>query len=265
MRRRSPSSATRWCSATPSTSSFVPATSTSHEWAACTSSWPGGGRSSPTRAAFRCSRWAMDRWPTRSRAGAGSARAASCRSTRRVFASSPMPTAAPSSWAPRPRWRCRPRSARTSRSRSTSALPSTWIATTRRARPHARTAGSTAASTGSESTRRTANCCSGSCRAVCTRTCGSSRPSASRRRTWAAWPWAGPSGRRRLRCARWWRGRCARCATSSRATCSASATSTTSSTRWRPGSTPSTAPRPPASAAMAPRLCRIPTRAGGST
>ena len=54
--------------------------------------------------------------------------------------------------APRTRWRCRPRSAPTSRSPSTSARPSTPIATTRRARPSAPTAGSTAASPGTSAT-----------------------------------------------------------------------------------------------------------------
>ena len=55
---------------------------------------------------------------------------------------------ASASWAPRPRWRCRRRSAPTSRSPSTSARPSTWSATTPRARWSARTAGSTAVWTG---------------------------------------------------------------------------------------------------------------------
>ncbi len=145
--------------------------STSSAWAACTSSWAGGGRSSPTRAASRSSRWVTARWPRRSRAGAASARAASCRSTRRACASAPTSTAASASWGPRPRWRSRPGSAPTSRSRSTSARPSTWSATTRPARPSARTAGSTAASTGSAQTLPRASCCTGSRRAACTRTC----------------------------------------------------------------------------------------------
>ena len=63
-------------------------------------------------------------------------------------ASAPTSTARRSSWARRPRWRSRPRSARTSRSCSTSARRSTSTATTPRARPSARTAGSTAASPG---------------------------------------------------------------------------------------------------------------------
>ena len=39
-------------------------------WAACTSSWAGAARSSPTRAATRCSRWGTARWPRRSSGGA---------------------------------------------------------------------------------------------------------------------------------------------------------------------------------------------------
>ena len=72
--------------ATPSTSSSIPATSASRASAACTSSWAGAGRSSPTRAASRSSRWATARSPTRSRAArrtAASARAGSSPSRRR--------------------------------------------------------------------------------------------------------------------------------------------------------------------------------------
>ena len=71
-----------------------------------------------------------------------------------------------SSWARRPRWRSRPRWARTSRSCSTSARRSTPTATTRRARPSARTAGSTAASTGTPSTAPRASSSTGSSRAA---------------------------------------------------------------------------------------------------
>ena len=46
---------------------------------ACTASWAGTGRSSPTPAAFRSSRWATGRWRTRSRARARAARAARAR------------------------------------------------------------------------------------------------------------------------------------------------------------------------------------------
>ena len=42
-------------------------------WAACTSSWAGGGRSSPTPAATRSSRWATARWRRRSSGAATAA------------------------------------------------------------------------------------------------------------------------------------------------------------------------------------------------
>ena len=55
------------------------------------------------------------------------------------------------------------------------------------------------------------------------------------------------------------------CPTRRRATCSASATWTTSCTRWPPGSTPSTAPRPRAWRGTARRSCTTRSGAGGST
>ena len=83
-------------------------TSASRRSAACTSSWAGGGRSSPTRAASRCSRMGhgsvadeikrsreRPRQPRRRDRGGGR------------HASAPTSTAASGSWAPRPRWRCR--------------------------------------------------------------------------------------------------------------------------------------------------------------
>ena len=143
--------------------------------AACTSSWAGGGRSSPTRAASRSSRWATARWPRRS-SGARDAARVDGHLDRR--GGRPLPLLhrrrASASWAPRPRWRCRRRSAPTSRSPSTSARPSTPSATTPRARWSARTAGSTAASPGTASTRRRASCSTGSSRAASTRTCAPS-------------------------------------------------------------------------------------------
>ena len=109
-----------------------PGTSTSPRWAACTSSWAGGGRSSPTRAASRCSRWATARWPRRSSAAAATARVADPLDRGGGRALPLLHRRRPSgSWAPRPRWRCRPRWARTSRWPSTSARPSTSTATTR--------------------------------------------------------------------------------------------------------------------------------------
>ena len=138
-------------------------------------------RSSPTRAASRCSRWGTGRSPRRSsgaRPSAGRPRTAACsRSRRRACAFAPTSTAASGSWGPRPRWRSRPRSAPTSRSRSTSARPSTSRATTPPARPSAPTAGSTAASPGTSATRPSGSSSSASCRAASTRTCAASRPS----------------------------------------------------------------------------------------
>ena len=154
-------------------------TSSSRASAACTTSWAGGGRSSPTPAAFRSSRWATARSPTRSRGARRSAptgRAACWRSRRRACASAPTSTARSGSWRPRRRWRSRPRSAPTSRWSSTSARRSTSTATTPRARPSARTAGWTAAWTGTTSTARPGSSSTGSSRAASTRTCASSRP-----------------------------------------------------------------------------------------
>ena len=74
------------------------------------------------------------------------------------------------------------------------------------------------------------------------------RRACRRRRTPTASRSAARSGRRRSRCARWWAGRCGRCPTSSRATCWASATWTTSC-----------APSPPASTRFD---CATPTRLG---
>ena len=53
--------------------------------AACTASWAGTGRSSPTPAASRSSRWATGPWPTRSRAARrwGPTRRAACSPSRR--------------------------------------------------------------------------------------------------------------------------------------------------------------------------------------
>ncbi|CAA9509866.1 MAG: Queuine tRNA-ribosyltransferase, partial [uncultured Solirubrobacterales bacterium] len=72
---RSPSSGTTWCSATPFTCSSSPATSTSPSSADCTISWPGVGRSSPTRAVSKSSRWATGRLPRRSSAATRAATA----------------------------------------------------------------------------------------------------------------------------------------------------------------------------------------------
>ncbi len=173
---------------------------------------------------------------------------------------------ASASWARRPRWRSRPRSARTSRSRSTSARPSTWSATTPRARWSARTAGSTAASTwcrehapdGPAALRHRAG---RGVRGPARRVDAPTWPA----RAWTASRSAARSARRRSRCARWSAGRSPGFPTSRRGTCSGSATWTTSSTRWARGSTPSTARRPRASPATAPRWSTTPARAGAST
>ena len=82
--------------------------------AGCTGSCAGSGRSSPTRAASRSSRWATARSPTRSRAGAPAGgrerdRARSSRSRRTACAFAPTSTAASGSSARRPRWRSRRR------------------------------------------------------------------------------------------------------------------------------------------------------------
>ena len=70
-RARSPSSATSWCWATPSTCSSRRGRSGSPTPAGCTGSWAGSGRSSPTPAASRSSRWPTAASPTRSRAAGG--------------------------------------------------------------------------------------------------------------------------------------------------------------------------------------------------
>ena len=131
-------------------------------------------RSSPTRAASRCSRWGTGRSPTRSRAAAavaargsdprdrGGGRALPLLRRRRASASS----------ARRPRWQVQARWAPTSCSRSTSARRSTSSATTPRARPSARTAGwmrciAWRAEHGPRAVARS----TGSCRAASTRTC----------------------------------------------------------------------------------------------
>ena len=75
-RTSSRSSARRSCSATPSTSGCGPAPKWSRHTAGCTDSWAGRGRSSPTRAASRCTRWARcarcrrTAWPSRRRSTA---------------------------------------------------------------------------------------------------------------------------------------------------------------------------------------------------
>ena len=125
---------------------------------AATSSCAGSGRSSPTPAAFRCSRWATasvaDEIKGRGYAvaSAAHARARSSRSRRRACAFAPTSTAASGSSARRARWRSRRRWTPTSRWCSTSARRSTSPATTRRARPSAPTAGSSAACAGTPST-----------------------------------------------------------------------------------------------------------------
>ena len=80
----------------------------------------GSGRSSPIRAASRCSRPGMgvgrrDQGPRGAGGGGGRGRARSrtarsCRSRRRASASAPMSTGRSGSSAPRHRWRSRPRS-----------------------------------------------------------------------------------------------------------------------------------------------------------
>ena len=190
----------------------------------------------------------------------------SSRSRRRACASAPTSTAASASWGRRPRWRSRPRSAPTSPSPSTSARPSTWTASTRRARWSAPTAGSTAASPGTASTRRPGQLLFGIVQGgVYEDLRAESAALRGAPPTWTAWRSAARSARRRSRCARWSAGRCASSPTSGRATCSASATWTTSCTPWAPASTASTAPRPPAWPATARRSCRTRSAAGGST
>ena len=92
--------------------------------------------------------------------------------------------------------------ARTSRSCSTSARRSTPTATTRRARPSARTAGSTAASRGTRSTGPRARSSTGSCRAGPRRTCGARRRRRSPRATSPGSRSAARSARTRRRCSR---------------------------------------------------------------
>ena len=93
--RRSPRSATRWCSATPTTCCSRRGPSGSRSSAACTASWAGIARSSPTRAASRSSRSPTARrrrgqGPARPRARQGGA---CSRSPRRGCASAPTATA----------------------------------------------------------------------------------------------------------------------------------------------------------------------------
>ena len=244
-----------------------PATSWSPATAACTGSCTGPARSSPTRAASRCSRWATAPSRTRSRdalASTARGRARSCRSTRTVCASAPTPTAASASWARRPRWRSRPRWARTSRWPSTSARRFTSREYTERSteRTHrwlVRCLDWHAAA------RLRAGWSTGSSRAACPTTCAAPRPRRS------------PPRRRRdrdRRLARAGQGADVRgrwvddrgpAGGDARATCSASARSTTSSAVSSSASTRSTARCRPGSAATGWRSCPTRTSAGAWT
>ena len=208
-------------------------------WAACTSSWAGGGRSSPTRAASRSSRWATARWPRRSSAAAAQTpEPRSSRSTRRASPSAPTRRrralhgagdldggAGGARLGHRARLRrvhALPRRPRLHRALDGAHPPL--------ARPLHRLARRARARRG----RR----CSGSCRAASTRTCAAES---------AAYVAARAARRDRdRRLARAGEGADARggglvarrrCPTSARATCWASATWTTSSTPWAPAST----------------------------
>ena len=122
--------------------------------AGCTASCAGSGRSSPTRAAFRSSRWGTARVADeiKGRRGRPRGEGAILAIDEEGVRFRSYVDGGERFLGPRARWRCRRRSARTSRSRSTSARRFTSRATTRRARPSAPTAGSSAACAGTPST-----------------------------------------------------------------------------------------------------------------
>ena len=154
---RFPSLDTTSSSATPSTSTSTPATSGSRRSVASTSSCAGTGRSSPTLAASKSSRWATARLPMRSRAAhrPGPTAPARCSESRRTASATALTsTARLASWARRIQCGSKPTSALTSRLSSMSARRSTSSANTRPARPSARTAGSIAALAGTLRTAR---------------------------------------------------------------------------------------------------------------
>ena len=236
-------------------------------WAACTSSWAGAGRSSPTPAATRCSRWATGRSPRRSSAGASAAtsmivsideegvRFRSYLDGARALHGARDLDGGPGGARLGHRARLRRVHAVPRRARLHGALDGAHPPLARPLRGLARA-----------STRPPASCSTASCRAASTRTCARESTAyvagvgrARHRDRRLARPGEGADARGgRLVAARPARRR-------RRATCWASATSTTSCTRSAPASTPSTARRPRGSRATAPRSCPTRRAAGGST
>ena len=196
-----------------------------------------GGRSSPTRAATRCSRWATARWPRRSSArrderrvdgdldrGGGRALPLLHRRARALHGTGDLDGGAG-----------RARLGHRAGVRRVHALP-------RRARLHGALDGAhpplarPLRRVARRARARAASCSTGSCRAACTRTCAPS-PSAyvrgARASTGSRSAARSARTKEQMREVVGWA--LAACPTSGRGTCSASATWTTSSTRSRRG------------------------------
>ena len=189
------------------------------------------GRSSPTPAASRCSRWATARWPRRSSAARGERQVDGDLDRGGGRALPLLPRRRRALHGPRDLdgGAGRARLGHRARLRRVHALPrgsrlhgALDGAHPPLARPLRRLARA--------STPPTASCCTGSCRAACTRTCAPSRPPTWPAPAWTASRSAARSGQDEGADARGGGLVAARaCPTSRRGTCSASATWTTSS------------------------------------